>query len=248
VTTLAEHAHRALGRVSGAFLGQLLTLVELQDGLRRYVLGELMFMVAETLQTLADDNRGTPMLLGEYLRQRELAAEEIAEQINGLMGDEDAATLARQLTPLVSDLGSALGQTGLPNTVATRLGVLRLIDYLRANTIQLTDLAIDVTGVAEPAAMAEGVRSLAGVLPDRFPGRSIEIRVPPHIAVQIGFGDGPTHTRGTPGNVVEMNPDTFWTLATARQSWRRAAESGSLRFSGVHAEQAERAFPIYRSR
>lgn len=229
-------------------MNQLLTLTDPQGQLSRYGLGQLMYLVSDTLQTVANHNRGTPMMLGEYLQLREFASDEIAEQISGLMGYEDAATLTRQLTPLISDLTAALRRSVLPNTVATQLGVVRLIDYLRANIVLLVDLAIDVAGVAQPAAMAEAVRCLAGVLPDRYPGRSIEVRVPPLIAVQIGFGDGPNHTRGTPPNVVEMRPEVFWQLATARTSWRRAAASGELSFSGAHADEAERVFPIHRPR
>lgn len=245
---MAELANRALGRVSGAFIMQLSALSEAAESASRHGLGELMFLVSETLRVISSDTRGAPLRLDEFLRQRELAADEMAEQVNGLMGTEDAATLSRQLSPLVSDVAAMLAQPGLPNTVATSLGTVRLIDYLRANIVLLVDLAISQLGSAQPMALAEAVRSLAGVLPERYPGRSVEVRVPPHVAVQIGFGDGPAHTRGTPPNVVEMNVDTFWQLATAKQSWRRAADSGALQFSGAQAAEAERIFPIYWTR
>ena len=50
-------------------------------------------------------------------------------------------------------------------------------------------------------------RTLAGrCSPAQHPGRSVEVRVPPYAAVQCGIGDpGPTHTRGTPPNVVETD-------------------------------------------
>lgn len=42
----------------------------------------------------------------------------------------------------------------------------------------------------------------------------------PHAAVQCGVGDpGPTHTRGTPPNVVETDALTFLRLATGRADW-----------------------------
>lgn len=206
-----------------------------------------MFLTSDSLRTLASDTRGTPLSLADHLNLRELAAEEVAEQISGLMGFEDAATLARQLAPQLSDLVSALSRADLPNTVASEYGPVRLIDYLRAETILLVDLAMDTMGIAQPAAMAEATRSLASVLTQRHPGRTIEVRVPPHVAVQIGaFGDGPSHTRGTPPNVVEISPLTFLALATGRQSWTRAAASGTLTYSGVHAEQAARVFPVFR--
>ena len=165
------------------------------------------------------------------------------------MGNEDAATLTRQLAPQLSDLRVAVEQPGVPNTVSSIFGPIRLIDYLRANTILALDLAMDVTGSTDPAALAESVRALAGVLAERYPGRTIEVRVPPLVAIQIGaYGQGPTHTRGTPPNVVETDPATFLALATARQSWTRAVASGRLSASGSHANEAARGFPIYHPR
>lgn len=87
-------------------------------------------------------------------------------------------------------------------------------------------------------------RAGCGLLGERHPGASIEVRVPPFAAVQIGFDKGPRHTRGTPPNVVEMTPETFIDLAVGRTSWPDA----DIRASGVHAEEARRAFPLVTSR
>ncbi|WP_415847595.1 sterol carrier family protein, partial [Tsukamurella strandjordii] len=51
------------------------------------------------------------------------------------------------------------------------------------------------------AAVAAAVRSTARTLAQDAPGGSVEVRVPPFVAVQCI--DGPRHTRGTPPNVVE---------------------------------------------
>jgi hypothetical protein len=83
-------------------------------------------------------------------------------------------------------------------------------------------------------------RAGCALLGERHPGASIEVRVPPFAAVQIGFGTGPRHTRGTPPNVVEMTPETFVGLAVGRLRWPEAA----LNASGVHAGEASRAFPL----
>lgn len=77
-------------------------------------------------------------------------------------------------------------------------------------------------------------------LGERHPGPTIEVRVPPFAAVQVGFGAGPTHTRGTPPNVVEMSPETFVDLAVGRLAWPEAR----LNVSGVHADEAAQAFPL----
>ena len=61
------------------------------------------------------------------------------------------------------------------------------------------------------------VRLLAEILAAQAPGRSVEVRVPPFVAVQAIAG--PRHTRGTPPNVVETDPMTWLRLATGRD-WR----------------------------
>lgn len=83
-------------------------------------------------------------------------------------------------------------------------------------------------------------RAGCALLGERHPGASIEVRVPPFAAVQIGFDTGPKHTRGTPPNVVEMPPETFVALAVGRLAWHDARVSAS----GVHAAEAARAFPL----
>lgn len=236
-----------MARVCAAYVAQLSTLLDPVGQLSRHGLGRAMYLVADTLQVVANDTRGTPLSLGDHLQLRSMAWDDVTEQISGLMGEEDPATLHRQLSPLVSEMSATLARPDLPNTVASAFGTVRLIDYLRANTIVAVELAIASVGVAQPAALAEAVRSLAGVLADRFPGRTIEVRVPPYVAVQMGaFSDGPTHTRGTPPNVVETDPQSFLAVATGRQSWHRAVEGGKISHSGAHAEETSRAFPIFR--
>lgn len=64
------------------------------------------------------------------------------------------------------------------------------------------------------AAARAAVRHLLEELAARAPGRSVEVRVPPHAAVQCV--EGPRHTRGTPPNVIETDPRTWLELATGR--------------------------------
>jgi hypothetical protein len=86
-------------------------------------------------------------------------------------------------------------------------------------------------------ALAAAVRGLAGLLPARYPGRSVEVRVPPFTAVQCI--EGPRHTRGTPPNVIETDPLTFLLLATGRLAWADAVGNGSVRASGNRADLSE---------
>lgn len=77
-------------------------------------------------------------------------------------------------------------------------------------------------------------RFLAQVLSDRAPGHAVEVRVPPHCAVQAI--PGPRHRRGTPAAVVEMDPDTWLDLATGAVGWEEARTSGRIRASGERAD------------
>lgn len=240
-------ANRSLVKVGDVFIDQINALVQPPGKLSRYGLGRVMFLVSDAVATLPVGTPGSPLSLGDHLHMRELAGDEVDELISGLMGMEDAATLARQLAPQLSDLTAALSRNNLPHTVASRFGSVRLIDYLRASIVLAVNVAIDTIGTVAPDAKAEAVRALAGVLAERFPGRSIELRIPPHAAVQISASaEAPTHTRGTPPNVVEVDPDTFLALSTARQSWTRAVAARALTYSGSHAADAARVFPVFR--
>lgn len=66
------------------------------------------------------------------------------------------------------------------------------------------------------------------------PGNAVEVRVPPAGAVQAVAG--PRHTRGTPPNVVETDPDTWLGLATGRTSWPDAVGQGRVRASGERSD------------
>lgn len=83
----------------------------------------------------------------------------------------------------------------------------------------------------------EQVKSTLALLTAKAPGRAIEVRIPPYAAVQCG--SGPTHTRGTPPNTIEMNAETWLALASGKLSWKDAMQSGSIAASGVRADLTE---------
>jgi hypothetical protein len=84
------------------------------------------------------------------------------------------------------------------------------------------------------AALRAAARYLLQLLEAAAPGRSVEMRVPPVAAVQCVAG--PRHTRGTPPNVIETDPVTWFRLATGRLGWAEAVQSGALRASGARAD------------
>ncbi|MDV3129405.1 sterol carrier family protein [Mycobacterium sp. 21AC1] len=88
------------------------------------------------------------------------------------------------------------------------------------------------------AELAEAVRLTARTLAAIAPGASVEVRVPPFVAVQCI--SGPKHTRGNPPNVVETDPRTWLLLATGLLSLADAA----VQLSGSRAGEVAQWLPL----
>ena len=140
-----------------------------------------------------------------------------------------AARLA-ELLPLASD----------ERLLTTRVGAMRLGDYLVTRTVELivhTDDLNAATGLGIPydrQALAACTRLLADALAVKAPGASTEVRVPPFAVVQCV--EGPRHTRGTPPNVVETDPLTWIRLATGRTRWAEELDAAKVSASGERAD------------
>ncbi len=115
----------------------------------------------------------------------------------------------------------------------TRQAVLAVADWLRDESLP----APDREGLA--AAVRLTARTLAAVAP----GASVEVRVPPFVAVQCVAG--PRHTRGTPPNVVETDPRTWLLLAAGMLSFQEAKDAGALSLSGARAGEIEHCLPLF---
>ena len=102
-----------------------------------------------------------------------------------------------------------------------------------ASLVAVTAATVAGTEPLRPALRA-AVRYTLGLLAERTPGRSVEVRVPPLGAVQCV--PGPRHTRGTPPNVVETDPATWLDLATGRLTWAAAVADGRVYASGLRAD------------
>lgn len=163
----------------------------------------------------------------------------------------DRETAAGTAAPLVAKLADArwadlAGELHgpLPVSITNHFGNSHVTDYLRATLLELCVLA-DQAGALQPAALRMAVRSLTQALGERFPGQTIEVRVPPAAAVQVGaFGEGPTHTRGTPPNVVETDELTWLRIATGRLPLDEALDQALATASGSHHEALERMLPV----
>ena len=114
----------------------------------------------------------------------------------------------------------------------TRAAVLAVADWLRDEN----------RPAPQRSALADAVRLTARTLAAAAPGASVEVRVPPFVAVQCI--SGPRHTRGTPPNVVETDPRTWLRLATGLDTVADAADGGRLQLSGARAPEVAGLLPV----
>lgn len=82
--------------------------------------------------------------------------------------------------------------------------------------------------------VATAVRWTLQELTARYPGQTVEVRVPPFGAVQCL--PGVTHRRGTPPNVVETDPATWLALTQGELTWDQAVSSGRCIATGARAD------------
>ena len=95
------------------------------------------------------------------------------------------------------------------------------------------------------AARRTAVRFTLEEIAEIDPGHAVELRVPPDGAVQAI--EGPRHTRDTPPNVVETDPETWLGLVTGTVMWGDAVADGRLRPSGTRAD-ISRLLPLQATR
>jgi len=81
------------------------------------------------------------------------------------------------------------------------------------------------------------VKKILKVVEELAPGRSVELRVPPHAAIQCV--EGGNHRRGTPPNVVEMNAQTLINLSKEPQKWEQLCSEGAISASGTNSNLSE---------
>lgn len=84
-------------------------------------------------------------------------------------------------------------------------------------------------------------RYLLQEIEKRFPGGTVELRVPPYGAIQCIAGMD--HRRGTPPNVVELEPELFLDLCLGKARWQDGSRSGAS-VSGARANEVASIFPL----
>lgn len=121
--------------------------------------------------------------------------------------------------------------------VEVRAAVVAVREWILASEEEVTSTAVPTPSRQEIAAAA---RLSARMLAQEAPGHSVEVRVPPFVAVQCI--EGPRHTRGTPPNVVETDARTWLRMATGVLEFSDAQVDAS----GVRASEIAHHFPVIR--
>lgn len=211
----------------------------------RDLVGHFLVIHRGLVDGLTRSSAARPYPVHELVAGYRPAAADIAEEAQSAAGSASGPELVVALADAVEAVRHRLAEPGLPEVIASRRGPAARSDLLATRIIELVVHADDLSRSLperEPvplvrSALAQACRALVQLLAGRHPGRSVEVRVPPYAAVQCGVGDpGPTHTRGTPPNVVETDPLTWVRLAAGRTSWAEAVRAGAVHASGLRAD------------
>jgi len=129
-----------------------------------------------------------------------------------------------------------------PDPAKARAAVLAIADWIAADSPE----GARSVGIAQPSRsqLADAVRHTARLLAADAPGHSVELRVPPFVAVQCI--EGPRHTRGVPPNVVEASPHAWLRLATGHGNWDELVAQVDTTASGTRAGEIAQWMPIIR--
>lgn len=219
----------------------------------RTLAGHLLLITggfADILDRALADRRPVPsplpaaILVTRYRRD----VEQIQDATAARSGDRTQDQLVAELRAESVRLQGLLASPLLPPNIQTPRGPGRLAEFVRTRIVDVVVHSDDLSRTLpdhDPVPigrqpLAISCRTLAGLLAEQHPGKSVEVRVPPYAAVQCGIGpEGPSHTRGTPPNVVETDPTTFLRLATGRTTWSQAKAAGLVSASGQRADLTE---------
>jgi len=207
----------------------------------RQLTGHVLLVHAGLMKTLDKPSTERPIPPHEFVRLYRKHVDAISFSTIETTADKTPDELLLELDQAIAGLRARFAQP-LPKLIGAARGPTRTEDFLTTRVIEVVVHSDDFSrSVADHApvplerrALATAVRALADILAKQQPGRSVEVRVPPFAAVQCI--EGPTHTRGTPPNVVETDPLTFLRLATGRTAWADAVASGRVNASGPRGD------------
>jgi uncharacterized protein (TIGR03083 family) len=207
----------------------------------RTLLGHVVRLHLGLARRLGQPGYGAAVPLPEYVRSYRPAADVIDAETRESTGERVPAELLAALADAEPVRAAGANADGRA-VIAGPRGPITAADWVATRVIEIVVHADDFSRslperdavpLARPA-LALATRVLARTLAAQAPGRSVEVRVPPFVAVQAVAG--PRHTRGTPPNVVETDPVTWLRLATGRETFATAVAEGQVRASGTRAD------------
>jgi uncharacterized protein (TIGR03083 family) len=218
----------------------------------RELVAHLLVLHRGLLEVLTRSTSQPPVPLEQYVARYQPDATGIEHTAVRAAGTTSGSELVGQLDHALAYLDEALAPDRVPpRVVEAPRGPTTTEDFLATRIVEVVVHADDLsrslpqeTAIPLPrGALGRCSRTLAAILAGQHPGRSVEVRIPPYAAVQCGIGKGggigdpgPTHTRGTPPNVVETDALTFLRLATGRVGWAVALQAGEISASGLRAD------------
>jgi uncharacterized protein (TIGR03083 family) len=211
----------------------------------RTLVGHLALVVGGFDAALARPTTARPVPVWELVRRYRRDVAVIESRTREVAGDASGAELVARLAARLDALAENLAGP-LPSVIDSPRGPATVLDFTETRVVELTVHSDDLSRSLshrppvpiERAALGSASRTLTAILAGQSPGRSIEVRIPPYAAVQCGLPDdpGPTHTRGTPPNVIETDALTFLRLGTGRTSWADARAAHLIKASGRQAD------------
>jgi len=211
----------------------------------RTLVGHLVLVVGGFDSALARPTTTRPVPAWELVRRYRRDVAVIESRTREVTGDTPGAELVARFAAGLDALADTLAGR-LPTVIESPRGPATVLDFTETRVVELTVHADDLSRSLpdrpavsiERTALGSASRTLAAILAGQSPGRSIEVRIPPYAAVQCGLPDdpGPTHTRGTPPNVIETEALTFLRLGTGRTSWADARAGHLIKASGRQAD------------
>jgi uncharacterized protein (TIGR03083 family) len=197
----------------------------------RTLLGHLVVTVSGAVDVLGTRATSAATPVAEYVARYRPDVLDVERRTRAATADRPPAELLAALR--AADPVAAAAAVRPATVLAAPRGPIRADDWLATRAVELVVHADDLSRSLpelrpvrlERPALAAATRLLAEILAARAPGHSVELRVPPFVAVQVVAG--PRHTRGTPPNVVETDPLTWLRLATGRLGWTDAPVSAS---------------------
>lgn len=216
----------------------------------RTLVGHLLMIELGAARLLRRRSSGPAVPMHEFVRRYRRDVTALEEATRAATGTKSGPELMAAMTDAVTELRPAFTGVAPGSFIETPRGAISVRDWVATRIIDVVVHADDLSRSLpelEPvelrrSALGDACRALAEILAAQHPGRTVEVRVPPHAAVQCGSPGaavadaGPTHTRGTPPNVVECAPLTFLRLATGRLGWADAVADGLVLASGERAD------------